>query len=85
MSPHTVAAFDADLKSLADMIGEMGSRAGHGLADATKALVDRDIQLAQRVIAADRQVDELQHRIEEAAANTIARRQPMAIDLREII
>ena len=85
MSPHTVASFDADLKSLSDMISEMGSRAGNSLADATKALVDRDVQLAQQVIASDRLIDDLQQRIEQGAANTIARRQPMAIDLREII
>ena len=85
MSPHTVASFDADLKSLSDMISEMGSRASNALSDATNALVERDVQLAQRVIASDRLIDQLQQRIEEAAANTIARRQPMAIDLREII
>jgi phosphate transport system protein len=85
MNPHTVAAFDADLKALADMIDEMGRRAGHALADATKALVERDGQLAQQVITADRHIDQLQHRVEEAAATTIARRQPMAVDLRDII
>ena len=85
MSQHTVASFDADLKALAEMIGEMGSRAGHALADATKALLERNVQLAQQVIAADRQIDDLQHQIEEKAVTTIAKRQPMAIDLREII
>ncbi len=85
MSQHTVASFDADLKALAGMIGEMGSRAGHALADATKALLERNVQLAQQVIAADRQIDDLQHQIEEKAVTTIAKRQPMAIDLREII
>ena len=85
MSPHTVAAFDSELKALADMIGEMGSRAGNSLADATQALVERDVQLAQQVIASDRLIDNLQQRIEEAAASTIGRRQPMAIDLRDII
>jgi len=85
MTQHTVASFDADLKTLAGMIGEMGSRAGHALADATKALVERNVQLAQQVIAADRNIDDLQHQIEERAVTTIAKRQPMAIDLREII
>ena len=85
MSEHTVASFDADLKVLAGMIGEMGSRAGHVLADATKALLERNVQLAQQVIVADRQIDDLQHQIEESAVTTIAKRQPMAIDLREII
>ena len=85
MSQHTVASFDADLKSLAGMIGEMGARAVNALADATKALLDRNVQLAHQVIASDRQIDELQHKIEEYAVATIAKRQPMAIDLREVV
>ena len=85
MTQHTVASFDADLKTLAGMIGEIGSRAGHALADATKALLERNVQLAQQVIAADRNIDDLQHQIEERAVTTIAKRQPMAVDLREII
>ena len=85
MSEHTVSSFDADLKVLAGLIGEMGSRAGNLLTDATKALVERNVQLAQQVIVADRIIDDLQHQIEERAVTTIAKRQPMAIDLREIV
>ena len=85
MSEHTVSSFDADLKVLAGLIGEMGSRAGVLLTDATKALLERNVQLAQQVIVADRIIDDLQHQIEERAVTTIAKRQPMAIDLREIV
>jgi phosphate transport system protein len=85
MSQHTVASFDADLEALAGMIGDMGARAGQALANATKALLERNVHLAQQVIAADRSIDDLQHQIEERAVSTIAKRQPMAIDLREII
>ncbi len=42
-------------------------------------------RLAQRVIAADVSIDKLQREIEEKAVLTIARRQPMAVDLREIV
>jgi phosphate transport system protein len=85
MSQHTVSSFDADLKGLAGMVGEMGNRAGRSVADATRALIERNIQLAQQVIASDRNIDLLQHDIEERAVATLARRQPMAIDLRETI
>ena len=50
-----------------------------------EALVKRDIALANGVIAASGRVDALQREIEEKAIVTIARRQPMAIDLREIV
>jgi len=85
MSQHTVASFAAALKMLAGMVSAMGSRAGRAVADATKALIERNVQLAQQVIASDRSIDVLQHDIEERAVATIARRQPMAVDLRETI
>jgi len=55
------------------------------IADAVQALTRRDVELARRLIAADAQIDALQHDIEERAILTIARRQPMAIDLREVV
>jgi phosphate transport system protein len=83
--PHTVASFDADLKVLGTMVADMGARAGRALAEATRALTERNFQLAQQVIASDRGLDLLQHDIEEKAVATLARRQPMAVDLREVV
>ena len=82
---HTVKAFDADLQDLARMVAEMGGMAEKQVADAVDALARRDTGLAQRVTTADVQIDALQHEIEEKAVLTIARRQPMAVDLREIV
>ena len=42
-------------------------------------------RLRQRITQADANIDALQREIEEKAINTIARRQPMAVDLREIV
>jgi phosphate transport system protein len=47
--------------------------------------VRRDSSLAQQVMVADASIDTLQREIEEKAILTIARRQPMAVDLREIV
>ena len=82
---HTVKAFDTDLQDLARMVAEMGGLAEKQVADAVDALARRDTTLAQRVTVADVQIDTLQHEIEERAVLTIARRQPMAVDLREIV
>ena len=82
---HTIKAFDADLRDLAREIVEMGGLVEQQIADATEALVEQDVDRAQRVIAGDPQIDRLQREIEEKAVLTIARRQPMAIDLRETI
>src|ERR1035437_7591105 len=79
---HTTKAFDSDLHDLERMVAEMGGLAEKQVADSINALAKRDIALAQRVTAADVNIDTLQHEIEEKAVATIARRQPMAIDLR---
>jgi len=83
--PHTVKAFDHDLQELSRMIAEMGGMAEKQVADAVDALARRDSTLAQRVAAADASIDTLQRELEEKAVLTIARRQPVASDLREVV
>jgi phosphate transport system protein len=63
----------------------MGRSADEQIANATEALLKRDTTLARHVIAADDLLDAQQRDIEEKAITTIARRQPMAVDLREIV
>jgi phosphate transport system protein len=82
---HTAKAFDTDLQEITRKVAEMGGVAEQQISDATRALVERDTDLAEHVIATDPTIDAMQHEIEEKAILTIARRQPMAIDLREII
>ena len=85
MVDHTIRAFDTDLQQLAGKVAEMGRLDGEQIADAITSLLERDTALAEQVIATDDRVDDLQREIEEKAVATIARRQPMAIDLREIV
>ena len=85
ISDHTTKAFDIDLQELTRMVAEMGGLAEKQVADAVDALARRDTERAQRTVAADPDIDALQAEIEEKAVLTIARRQPMAVDLREIV
>ena len=85
MTEHTAKAFDVDLQELTRMVAEMGGLAEKQIADSVDALATRDAERAKRVVAADPAIDALQHEIEEKAVLTIARRQPMAVDLREIV
>ena len=84
-SQHTVRAFDGDLNFLVTKIGEMGGHAERMIENAVKALVRGDSKLAQQVIGEDKFLDDTQREVDEKAIHTIARRQPMAIDLREIV
>lgn len=85
MSEHIVTSFDSDLELLRSKIAEMGGLAEKMLGDSTRSLMRRDTSLAQQVIGSDFRLDDLQREIEDQAVSTIARRQPVAVDLREII
>jgi phosphate transport system protein len=83
--PHIVASFDAELQKLSALVVDMGANVGRQLEDAAEAFRNRDLVLAKKVVVADKAVDALQMRIEERVIAMIAKRQPMAIDLRETI
>lgn len=82
---HIVSSYDTELEKLRNMIAEMGGISEEMLAKGIESFVERDVELARTVIAMDKKLDALQRDIEERAVLTIARRQPMAVDLRETI
>ena len=82
---HTAKAFDADLQELSRMVAEMGGLTEKQIADAVDALSRRNPERAQQIVEADLGIDALQREIEAKAVLTIARRQPMAVDLRELL
>ena len=82
---HTVKSFDADLQDLNRMIAEMGGYAERQIVQAVGALLKRDFSQAKSVVMSDAALDRLQSAVEQKAVETIATRQPMAVDLREII
>ncbi|MCW2318442.1 phosphate transport system protein [Rhodoblastus acidophilus] len=85
MIDHTVKSFDVELELLGRHISEMGGIAEKMLADAMDALAGLNAVLAQQVVAADARLDALQRLVEEETVAIIAKRQPVAVDLREII
>ncbi len=85
MPDHIAKAYDQDISTLKTQLAEMGGLAEEQLANAIQAINKRDLALADRVIVNDQRLDDLERQIEEKAILTIAKRQPMALDLREII
>ena len=85
MTEHTIKAFDADLQDLGRIIAEMGGLAERQISDALESLNRQDPDLAAIVIATDARVDALQREAEDKAIVTIARRQPLGVDLRDIV
>jgi phosphate transport system protein len=84
LAEHTTA-FGHELQGLSRMVAEMGGLAERQIVEAIDALSKRDRERARQVIAADAAIDAMQRGIEERAVEIIARRQPGASDLREVI
>ena len=85
MIEHTVKSYEAELRLLDQKMSLMGGRVEQLLGNAFAALERRDPRLASEAIASDQAVDDMQRDIEELAIGMIARRQPMAQDLRLIV
>jgi phosphate transport system protein len=84
-SEHIIKAYDEDLKRLKTFISEMGGLVEAQLDQAVQAVVNRDVDVAQRCIATDARVDALEQDIENFVVRLLALRQPMAGDLRNIV
>ncbi len=85
MNTHIVSAFDEELAELRKLIAQMGGLAEDQFAKSIDALSQSDKRLAEKVIASDDKIDRLEKDLEEHAIKLIAKRQPMAADLRAII
>ncbi|HEY8574936.1 MAG TPA: phosphate signaling complex protein PhoU [Devosia sp.] len=86
MAPeHIVSSYNDELVALAQLIAEMGGQVEVAIDNGTKALLKLDRELADVTIIADQRIDDMQRRIDDVAVSMIARRQPMASDLRAII
>lgn len=83
MTDHIVTSFADELEQLSINVSKMGGLAETQLQSAIDAITRRDMALADRTVAQDQQLDDLELLIEENAIELIALRQPMALDLRE--
>lgn len=85
MGEHIVSSFDDNLVELRARIAEMGGLAETQLAQALDSVEHRDADLADKVVAMDKRMDALEFEVERLAIQVIAKRQPMAQDLRAVI
>ena len=77
--------FEKELQALREMLLEMGSKVEGQIADAATSMQKRDAQLADRVRADDRILNDLFVKIREESLVTIARQSPVARDLRLVM
>jgi phosphate transport system protein len=82
---HTSREFERELRTLRDRLLAMGGRAEQQIARAVESLRARDENIAQQVIDDDQTIDEDERGIDELAFLILARRQPVASDLRFVM
>lgn len=74
--------FDRDIEELKDLILRMGAMVEDSMSRSVRALLERDTDLAQDVIAHDDEIDRMEVTIDEKTIELIAKMQPAAVDLR---
>ena len=74
--------FDEQLSNLNESLVEMGKTVEVAIRDANKALVEKDIDLAKRIMNSDDMIDDMEKEIERQCLKIILRQQPVAGDLR---
>lgn len=81
---HTDRSFDDELRRLREQLLLMAGRVEQMIAHAMRALAERDPELARRTIKADNLVNRMEIETDDLCLGILARRQPMASDLRFI-
>lgn len=76
--------FDKELEFLNNELIEMGSRVERAIEDAAKALINKDLELAKRVIGSDDEINSMEKSIESKCLSLLLQQHPVAGDLRLI-
>ncbi len=84
MTRHTDREYEGELSLLRERLLRMAGRVEEMIENAARAVVDRDADLARTTIALDARVNADEVEIDELCLTILARRQPMASDLRFI-
>lgn len=85
MNEHTLKFFGDELQQLKAEVARMGGLVEQQVADCVRAVANRDVGLAQAVVARDERLDKIHGEIEKKAIRMIALRQPVAHDLRRTV
>jgi phosphate transport system protein len=78
-------AFHDELDGIGTTLLQMAGLVKVAMNDATSALLTVDLSSAEKVIAADDVIDEIQHELDARTINLMARQQPVASDLRTLV
>jgi phosphate transport system protein len=77
--------FQQELQDVQDRLVEISRKVEQSITRATRAFSEGDVQLAEGVIAADAEIDELALALDDLAIDILARQSPVARDLRIVV
>jgi phosphate transport system protein len=78
-------AFHEDLDSINKTLIEMSTLVSGAMSRATKSLLTPNLEIAEEVIADDDRIDAIQHDLDNKTLEVMARQQPVASDLRNLV
>lgn len=79
---HTDRLYEEELRKIREMLLTMGAKVEEMLSHAMRALIERDTELAESTLAIDRKINRLEMDVDDLCLRVLARRQPVASDLR---
>lgn len=79
------AIFTQELSQIGEDLLEMSRLVSRALSGASRSLLEADVTLAEQVIDADLEIDELQNALDERCVTLLARQHPVATDLRIVV
>ena len=82
---HSVAQFDKEINDLKSLVLRMAGAVEQRVAAVVDAMTENNSERAQWVIDSDNEVNNLEREVDEMCVGIMARRQPVAIDLRLVI
>lgn len=77
--------FESELQAVGDDLTKMSLLVKEAMQQASTALLNGDLPLAQKVIDEDRYIDELERNLDERCILLLAQQQPVATDLRVVV
>ncbi len=83
--PLIRSVFQDELDSVSESLVNLTTTVSTAMSQATDAILNADLKVAEEVIANDQKIDEFQHDIDSRIIDIIARQQPVATDLRALV
>lgn len=84
-SSHILRDFDQAIAALRNEVLTMAAKTRHNLERAVCALLERNVELANAVIADDDEVDDAERKIDQLGMDILVRFHPVATDLRLVV